>query len=153
LTRHLGDDQPVFGLQPVASPDDSEFTVAQLAARYVDEIKSVTPDGPFFLAGHCSGAATALEMARLLSARGDKVALVAIVDYWVFDTSERRPLHRLVDFAANLPPWIAEDLAKVGRGTVFGRIRSKLRLLSARLRLKFGSGKGPDIRDRLGMWR
>jgi amino acid adenylation domain-containing protein len=153
LTRHLGEDQPVYGLQPVALPDESTVTVGQLAARYVEEIKSVAPDGPFFLAGHCSGAATALEMARLLSAQGDRVALVAIVDYWVFDTSERRPLRRLVDFLENLPPWIAEDLAKVGPATILGRIRSKLRLFSARLRLKFGGGKGPDIRDRLGMWR
>jgi thioesterase domain-containing protein len=46
----------------------------------VDEIRTVQPAGPYFIGGHCFGGKVAFEMARLLHARGERVALLAMID-------------------------------------------------------------------------
>jgi amino acid adenylation domain-containing protein len=154
VTEHLGDDQPVYGLQPVAH-EQGALTVETVAAKYIDEILSVAPNGPYLLAGHCAGAALAFEMARQLRAAGKDVGLVAAIDYWFFDTSDRRPSARAAAFIENLPRWVADDLSQVSPATILGRIRSKVRLAWARIsRLSSPADTGPvDIRDQLGMWR
>lgn len=154
VTEHLGNDQPVYGLQPVAHAQPT-LTVEEVAAQYIQEILAVAPEGPYLLAGHCAGAALAFEMARQLQAAGKDVGLVAVIDYWFFDTSDRSPLARVAAFVENLPRWVADDLSQVTTATILGRIRSKVRLAWARLRRLFSrTDQGPvDIRDQLGMWR
>jgi thioesterase domain-containing protein len=80
LARHLGRDQPFFGLQPPGTDgkqapiDDAE----KLAAYFVGEIRAVQPEGPYFLGGYCLGGIVAFEMARQLQAAGQTVALLAL---------------------------------------------------------------------------
>ncbi|MFN8459768.1 MAG: amino acid adenylation domain-containing protein [Anaerolineae bacterium] len=77
LARHLGPDQPFYGLQDNAhNPTEIEA----LAAYYVDEIRTAQPQGPYFLGGICSGGIVAFEMARQLQAQGEQVALLALVE-------------------------------------------------------------------------
>lgn len=159
LTRHLGDDQPVYGLQPVHDPAGHELSVVDIAGRYIQEIRTVSPRGPYLLGGHCAGAAVAFEMARQLRAAGEDVGLVAVIDYWLVDTIDRRLHVRTVDFLRNLPRWIQDDLVRVSPATVWGRVKSAGRILAAKWRRALTrsepSDAGPsiDIRDRLGMWR
>ncbi len=82
LARHLGPDQPVYGLQAQGlygklPPHDR---VEQMAAHYINEIRTVQPEGPYFLAGFCFGAVLAFEMAQQLHRQGNKVALLASFD-------------------------------------------------------------------------
>jgi len=51
-----------------------------MAAHYLDEIRAVQPEGPYFLGGVCSGGTVAFEMAQQLHARGQDVALLALVE-------------------------------------------------------------------------
>jgi len=77
LARHLGPDQPVYGLQDgVHNPSKVEA----MAAHYIDEIRVVQPQGPYFLIGVCSGGAVAFEMAQQLQVQGQQVALLALVE-------------------------------------------------------------------------
>jgi amino acid adenylation domain-containing protein len=155
LTHHLGDDQPVYGLQPVGGGVETAGTVPEIAARYIQDIRAVSPRGPYMLAGHCAGAAVAYEMARQLHAAGEPAALVVALDYWFFDTADRRLWVRVVEFLRNLPTWIRDDLRHVNLETILGRMRSKLRIVAAAAKRVFGSAEATpvDIRDRLGMWR
>ncbi len=82
LARHLGGDQPFFGLQArglsgEAPPQD---TVEEMAAHYIDTMRSVQPVGPYRLAGWSLGGNLAFEMARQLREQGDEVALLALLD-------------------------------------------------------------------------
>jgi amino acid adenylation domain-containing protein len=82
LARHLGSDQPFFGLQArglsgEASPHN---TVEEMAAHYIDTMRSVQPVGPYRLAGWSLGGNLAFEMARQLREQGDEVALLALLD-------------------------------------------------------------------------
>jgi thioesterase domain-containing protein len=98
-------------------------------------------------------------MARQLRAAGEDVGLVAVIDYWLVDTIDRRLHVRVADFLRNLPRWIQDDLVRVSPATVWGRVKSAGRILSAKWRraltrsARSDAGPSIDIRDRLGMWR
>jgi thioesterase domain-containing protein len=54
--------------------------VEDMAADYIQEIRTVQPHGPYLLCGYSSGGTVAFEMARQLQVRGEKVALLAMFD-------------------------------------------------------------------------
>ena len=82
LARHLGDDQPLYGLQPqgVEGDDPHHERVEDMAAHYIKEIRSLQPEGPYMLGGHCAGNWVAFEMAQQLQAQGEAVSLLVLVD-------------------------------------------------------------------------
>lgn len=82
LASRLGEDQPVYGLEPVGLDGgvDPLESVPEMAARYIEELRSVQPDGPFRLVGYCFGGAVALEMSHQLTAMGEDVELLALID-------------------------------------------------------------------------
>jgi amino acid adenylation domain-containing protein len=82
LARHLGPDQPFYGLQGVGFEGEAppQRSVEEMAAHYLRWVESVQPDGPYFLGGHSLGGWVAYEMAQQLARRGRQVGLVAIVD-------------------------------------------------------------------------
>jgi phthiocerol/phenolphthiocerol synthesis type-I polyketide synthase E len=77
LSRHLGSDQPVYGLQDGIG---HRSAVPALAAHYVEDICRSQPGGPYLLGGVCSGGVVAFEMARQLRQQGCEVALLALVE-------------------------------------------------------------------------
>jgi len=86
LAHELGTDQPFYGLQ--ARPMDGQagqstapqITIEELAAEYLRAVRSLQPVGPYFLAGHSFGGVVAFEMAQQLTASGEDVALLALLD-------------------------------------------------------------------------
>jgi amino acid adenylation domain-containing protein len=82
LASHLGDDQPFYGLQSQGLDGQRPYFTRfeDMAALYVKEIRSLQPDGPYFLGGYCLGGELALEMAQQLFAQNQKVALLAMVE-------------------------------------------------------------------------
>ncbi|MGB8953585.1 MAG: AMP-binding protein [Candidatus Aminicenantales bacterium] len=77
LAHHLGLDQPFYGLQDLAQ---NPSKIECLAARYIGEIRTVQPQEPYLIGGLCSGAFIAFEMARQIRAKGEKVALLALIE-------------------------------------------------------------------------
>ena len=82
LAHHLGSEQPFLsfahaGLDPMSEPDP---TVEAMAARYLTDLRSVQPAGPYRIGGMCFGGLVAFEMASRLLAQGEEVALLAILD-------------------------------------------------------------------------
>ena len=82
LARHLNEEQPLYGLPARGfdgrTPPDS--SIEAMAAHCIRNMKQVQARGPYLLAGYCSGAYIAFEMARQLSDRGDSVELLALCD-------------------------------------------------------------------------
>ena len=83
LSQLLGPDQPFYGLQARGLDGKKKpFTdVSEMAAHYIEEIRSVRPAGPYLIGGTCTGGVVAHEMAQQLSARGERVVL-AIMESW-----------------------------------------------------------------------
>ena len=82
LARHLGPDQPFYGLQApdIERPD---ISLEEVAARYVAAVREACPDGPYLLGGWSFGGIVAFEMAQQLRAEGYEVGLLALLDAWV----------------------------------------------------------------------
>ena len=82
LARHLGDDQPFYGIQArrLGGRQVGHATVEEMAEYYIQEIKTLQPEGPYYLGGTSFGGLTAFEAAQQLHKKGDKVALVALLD-------------------------------------------------------------------------
>jgi len=93
LAKQLGPDQPVYGLQ-ARGMDGTETFLSRLedtAADYIKQIRTVQPEGPYFLAGLSSGGNIALEMAQQLQVQGQKVALLALFDSFGPDSIKLLP--------------------------------------------------------------
>lgn len=116
LAKHLGQDQPFYGLQSRGlDGKQSPFSrVEDMAAHYIEQMRSVQPEGPYFLGGKSGGGIVVFEMAQQLRARGAEVGLLVMFDTIQPNLVVRRPGERLQSV----------------RG-------SRLRTLSARVRAKF----------------
>jgi len=82
LVRHLGSDQPFYGLQPQGLDGKQECltSIPSMAERYLQEIRHVQPEGPYRIGGYSFGGLVAYEMAQMLEAQGEQVALLALFD-------------------------------------------------------------------------
>ena len=81
LARHLGDDQPIWGLQSMTGVD----RIPSLAARYLTEIRAVQPSGPYRLGGWCFCGVVAFEIAHQLHELGEEVELLALLGISAYD--------------------------------------------------------------------
>ncbi|MEP6743438.1 MAG: amino acid adenylation domain-containing protein [bacterium] len=82
LSRHLGNDQPVFALQAQGLDGQARplTRVEDMAALYIGEMRAFQPDGPYFLLGASFGGLVVYEMAQQLLAQGQQVALLAMLN-------------------------------------------------------------------------
>jgi thioesterase domain-containing protein/acyl carrier protein len=82
LALCLGADHAIYGLQPHSRPDApmAHTRIGEMAAYYIDKMRSVQPQGPYLVGGMCAGGVIAFEIALQLQSQGEKVALVALID-------------------------------------------------------------------------
>ena len=80
LARHLGEEQPLYGLQPPGLEGESKplARVEDLAAYFAPQIRACRPNGPYIIAGFCAGGMIAFELARLLRQEGEVISLLAM---------------------------------------------------------------------------
>lgn len=82
LAQLVGTDRAFYGLQARGLYGDHEphATFEEMAKDYIAELKTVQPQGPYFLGGFSGGGITAFEMARQLREAGDEVAMMVFLD-------------------------------------------------------------------------
>jgi aspartate racemase len=82
LARHLGSDQPCYGLQARGLEEGQEphSRIEDMAAYYIEALRTVQPGGPYLLGGWSMGGVVALEMAQQFHAQRQRVALLALLD-------------------------------------------------------------------------
>ncbi|MCP4591291.1 MAG: alpha/beta fold hydrolase, partial [bacterium] len=81
LARHLGPEQPFYGLQlPDREGELFLTTIGEMAEHYVEAVREVQPEGPYRLGGWSMGGLIALEMARRLTERNQRVERVVLID-------------------------------------------------------------------------
>lgn len=73
---------PVYCFQAPGLEGEAEpFTeVEKMATRYIEEMRALQPNGPYFLGGPSFGGIVAFEMAQQLHAQGQKVSLLFLID-------------------------------------------------------------------------
>lgn len=82
LARYVGLDQPFYAIQdPSLLGTIPPFeSLEHMAAHYVQCVQAAQASGPYLLGGWSYGGLVAFEMARQLTAAGEEVALLAILD-------------------------------------------------------------------------
>jgi thioesterase domain-containing protein len=82
LAHHLGGRRAIYGIRmpELDNNDRPPDRIEAMAARYVREIRSLQPKGPYLLGGYSAGALIAFEMAQQLRGAGERVALLAILE-------------------------------------------------------------------------
>ncbi len=140
LARHLGPDQPFYGLQARGLDGKSPIatSIESMAKIYVKDILSVQPQGPYLLGGYCMGGTIALEVAQQLRAGGHEVALLALLETYNWASS------KLVQKT------FFDDVYFYTQKFDF-HLRNFLRL-NSRLKTTFLSEKIKAVKDRSKVW-
>ncbi|UKO99747.1 condensation domain-containing protein [Nostoc sp. UHCC 0870] len=82
LVHYLGEDQPFYGLQAqgLDGKQAPYFRIEDMAAHYIQEIRTIQPKGPYYLGGNSMGGTIAFEMAQQLQQQGEEVAVLVMFD-------------------------------------------------------------------------
>lgn len=80
LAKRLGEEQPFFALEPPGLDGQTEpmERIEDIAAYFAEQILEYQPVGPYVIAGYCSGASTAFELAKLLNQRRAEVQCLVL---------------------------------------------------------------------------
>ena len=149
LARCLGNDQPVFGFKSRGLDGHKELdTIQEMAAQYVADLRKVQPRGPYHLGGYCFGGNVAYEMACQLTAQGEQVALLALLNCAPPHSSYTRipwTPRWWLRFARNLVYWANyfRHWSPAQRREFF---RWKVQLFKKRLARRASSSKGSPIK-------
>ncbi len=81
LARYLDADRPFYILEPYDF-DRQQIppSFEEMAAKYIEALRAIQPEGPYLLGGFCNGALFAYEMARQLHVVGQQVELLFMID-------------------------------------------------------------------------
>ncbi|MEO0458712.1 MAG: SDR family NAD(P)-dependent oxidoreductase, partial [Cyanobacteria bacterium P01_A01_bin.114] len=82
LVAHLDPDQPIYGIQPQGLNSDETpiDKLRDMADVYVQKMRELQPEGPYYILGLSIGGAIAVEMAHLLKAAGQEVSFLGMID-------------------------------------------------------------------------
>ncbi|MEU9691967.1 SDR family NAD(P)-dependent oxidoreductase [Amycolatopsis japonica] len=92
LVRLLPEGRPVYGLERI----DEEETVEDKAECYLELIREIQPQGPYRLGGWSFGGCLAYETARRLTAVGERVDLVFMIDSILPLPAPGKPAHEIL---------------------------------------------------------
>ena len=103
LAVHLGSEHPLFGLRGIDYDGTvgNGITIEQAADQYAAAIRAAQSQGPFILVGYSFGGHLALETARRLSAPGENLPLVVMIDTYPAAPMRGTTLARRIRFHFN----------------------------------------------------
>ena len=96
LANRLNSNRTVYGLQAKGLDGKNSFnyTIEEMAEDYIRAIKSVQPSGPYHIGGYCMGGSVAYEIALRLTARGEQVANVFLLETYNACTLDHNHLRK-----------------------------------------------------------
>ena len=146
IARHLGNTQPVIGLElfsPAHWLETKPSRLEDLAGECVKLIRENQPQGPYAVIGWCAAGVLAFETAQQLVQMGHEVSFIGIIDAWAPDYVRRRgeTWLKAADFVVTGNRAYAN--LRAGRESV----KSLLMKLVRWLRSSLGAKADPDSSD------
>jgi aspartate racemase len=115
IVKHIETRHAIYGLQAkgIDGVEEPLDRIEDMARHSLDAVKQLQPGGPYFLIGFSLGGLVALEMAQQLTAQGEQVGLLAMLDSypsvkWLSLSQRARLVTRQV------LRWLAEKLQWLG---------------------------------------
>jgi len=156
--KHIDTDHSIYGMQArgIDGLDEPLARIEDMAEFYLEAIKKLQPRGPYVLAGYSLGGLVVLEMAQRLSANGEKVALLVMLDAYphirylslgqrarLIARQARRGLRSLGNLSGSAP---YQPPAGVSLTPAMQRVRDSAYLALTRYRPRFYPGKIKFVR-------
>jgi thioesterase domain-containing protein len=122
-------DHPIYGIQAqsLEANRPALLKLEDMAAYYIEQMRQVQPKGPYYLLGYSFGGSVALEMAHQLTAQGETIGLLGMLDSRQRDYMEQMQKHDSL-------------ITKVGRST--NRVKGAVEWLSFGERLRYFKERG-----------
>jgi thioesterase domain-containing protein/acyl carrier protein len=123
LARHFPENQAIFAIESRGlSGLPTDFAVEDMARHYIQQIRERQPQGPYYVAGHSFGGLITYEIARQLSAAGETMGLVGLLDTFQRAVTEEDNLGPTQPaFTGKLP--IFQRLTTDAKAIILGRDR------------------------------
>ena len=132
LITSLNSPRPLYGLQALGL--DDEPTQAQriedIAASYIEQMRTVQENGPYALVGYSFGGLVALEIAQQLRRAGEQIELLCLLDTYVQQDISWAAwmryrgvcaVRKLASLpASQLPGYLAGKVAQAASGVLMG---------------------------------
>jgi amino acid adenylation domain-containing protein len=99
LAAHLGPDRPFLGVAMDADEEAAlpeQASLQEIAACVLRKVRAIRPHGPYYLGGLCVAGMLAYEAAAQLTAAGEEVGLVVMLDALNFREFNARPARKLL---------------------------------------------------------
>jgi thioesterase domain-containing protein len=82
LAQRLDRQRPVYGIRSrgLHGEDELPGSIEEMAVEYLAAIHEIQPRGPYCLAGWSAGGLVALEIAQQLTASGESIKMLALID-------------------------------------------------------------------------
>ena len=134
IASYFGSDQPwyclsIFGITGLFQNHLSQLRIADIAAKFIEDMRKIQPEGPYLLGTYCDDWKLTLEIAQQLNSQGQKVALLAFIDV-VWDASN----------SGLSTYW--HNLRKFGLYYFVSKVKNKLKFMRHRIIILTKSIKG-----------
>lgn len=108
LAKHLGTERHIYGLQSpgLDAEPPGRLGLEEMARGYVEAVRGVQPEGPYLLAGWSMGGVIAYEIAQQLLKRGERIALLALIDIYPRPARERGEYDNIAELE-----WFLKELS------------------------------------------
>lgn len=122
LSKILDIHRPIYGLQPrgIDGKQPPIERIEDMASYFIQSIKTIQPQGPYFITGYSFGGIVAFDIARQLTEQGEKIAFLGLVDI-------RCPV--IAELSTPFREWIEIQLDRMQKMTIkeqFNYIYEKL---------------------------
>jgi thioesterase domain-containing protein/acyl carrier protein len=152
LAIALGEDQPFLGLQAkgLDGREAHDSTVEELAACYIEVMRSWQPTGPYRMGGYCFGGVVAFEMARQLEKVGERVSVLAVFEGSMPDSEDIRVplLKRLGVICRSLPAWV-KDYSGMSPRQLLNRLRTTFHKIWSKIQRHPGEERRMRVEETL----
>ena len=130
--------RPVFGLQArgLDGEQPAQRRVEEIAASYIEQMRTVQPAGPYAVAGYSFGGLIAVEIAQQLQRAGEQIELLCLIDTYADGhcLPWRAKLKNRYDYMG----WHWRTLRTVHAAQLPGYVKDKIAGAADRLRMRSG---------------
>lgn len=119
LARRMAPDQPFASFQAQGMDGNLPVldNVEDMAALYLENMRTAQPNGPYYLGGYSFGGLVALEMARRLQREREEVALLALVDTYFTGQANSSLMRRFLSLSTHQKlAYVRKRAVRYGRG-------------------------------------
>ncbi|MCR8966025.1 non-ribosomal peptide synthetase [Brevibacillus laterosporus] len=83
LAKLLEDEYNVYGIQPKGLNGEEPFSSSyyEMMHDYINEIRTIQGEGPYIIAGYCTGGIVSYDLVNILELQGDKVTALLELDH------------------------------------------------------------------------